>query len=94
MRTTEMTCHGTVTNDGIEDVCGKPAAGYAKPSGDETHPWPACAYHLNRWGSIPLADLMARAWDEGFKVGVRSGYRDSLPVRPENPYRPTEGDPS
>ena len=38
-------------------------------------------------------DLMARAWDEGLKVGVRSGYRDALPVRPENPYR-TEGDPS
>ena len=40
-----------------------------------------------------LPDLMARAWDEGLKVGVRSGYRDALPVRPENPYR-TEGDPS
>ena len=58
-------CHATVTRGGIEDACGKPAAGWAKPSGDETHPWPACAYHLNRWGGMPLTavlpDLLAEA---------------------------------
>ena len=47
---------------------------------------------LHRVIAAVLPDLMARAWDEGFKVGVRSGYRDALPVHPENPYRTTEGD--
>ena len=49
---------------------------------------------LHRVLAAVLPDLLAEAWGEGFKVGVRSGYRDALPVRPENPYRPTEGDPA
>lgn len=49
-------CHGLVTRDGIEDACHKPAVGYARPGDDETHPWPACAWHLNRWGGLPLSE--------------------------------------
>ena len=42
-----------------------------------------------------VPNLLADAWEEGFKAGDRygtdvaethAGYRDSLPVRPENPY--------
>ena len=83
-------CHATVTRGGIEDACGKPAAGWAKPSGDETHPWPACAYHLNRWGGMPLTavlpDLLADAWDEGQAACIEAHGRIK-PMRP-NPYRP------
>ena len=45
--------------DGIEAACHKPAVGYARPGDDETHPWPACAWHLNRWGGLPLSEWHA-----------------------------------
>lgn len=41
-------------------------------------------------------DKLAEAWDEGMAAGatygmevteVHAGYRDTLPVRPTNPYR-------
>lgn len=81
--------HLRLVDDGYLTYMGEPMA-----ASDEARSLPVTPI-LDRDG-LPavLPDLMARAWDEGFKVGVRSGYRDALPVRPENPYRPTEGDPS
>ena len=81
-------CHATVTRGGIEDACGKPAAGWAKPSGDETHPWPACAYHLNRWGGMPLTAVLPRevlrqkaaAWDEGYRLGKADAALNAVRV--------------
>ena len=44
----------------------------------------------------------ADAWDEGFRAGdgygtscteTHAGYRDSLPIRPANPYRGVRGRP-
>lgn len=68
---------------------------------DDAEDWTEYRREAERAAAAVLPDLLAEAWDEGFKVGDRygsavtethAGYRDSLPVRPENPYRPTEGD--
>ena len=81
----DLSCHAIVTHDFIEDACGKPAAGFAMPSGqDEVDPWPACAHHLNRWGAAPIRDALAAAWDEGY---VDSATDDVSGVITPNPYR-------
>ena len=83
----DLSCHAIVTRDFIEDACGKPAAGFAMPSGqDEVDPWPACAYHLNRWGAAPLWESLAAAWDDGHAACIEAHGRIK-PMRP-NPYRP------
>lgn len=89
----DLFCHATVTRNFIEDACSKPAAGFAMPSGpDEVDPWPACAYHLNRWGAAPLWEALAAVWDEGHRAGCANPYAHyrECDCRP-NPYR-TEGD--
>jgi hypothetical protein len=53
-------CHGIVTRGGEEDACGKPVVGVIADPVDGH--WPACTYHLHRWGRgrvVPLADLLA-----------------------------------
>ena len=92
---TDLFCHATVTRNFIEDACNKPAAGFAMPSGpDEVDPWPACAYHLNRWGAAPLWEALAGAWDEGYEEASDLCHDNEygMPRQPNpNPYR-TEGD--
>lgn len=100
----DLFCHATVTRNFIEDACNEPAAGFAMPSGpDEVDPWPACSYHLNRWGAAPLWEALAAAWDEGFQAGdcrcgawsrneCGCGLCGTGRIVTPNPYR-AEGDP-
>ena len=93
----DLSCHAIVTHDFIEDACGKPAAGFAMPSGqDEVDPWPACAYHINRWGAAPIRDALAAAWGEGYAAAVSDHLiecdgtdGDDTP----NPYRTAKENP-
>lgn len=92
----DLFCHATVTRNFIEDACNRPAAGFAMPSGpDEVDPWPACAYHLNRWGAAPLWEALAAAWDEGHWIGKADAAMNAVRVHQRhiatpNPYRHTQ----
>ena len=59
----QPSCEATVTRAGIVQPCCKPAAGLALVPDDDFGPWPACAWHLNRWGAVPLLDILNATQD-------------------------------
>lgn len=49
-------CYGIVTRNGEQEPCGKPAVAIVQDEGY----WPACAWHVNRYGpGVPLSDIVA-----------------------------------
>lgn len=87
-----VTCCSTVTRNGELDACGKPAVGFVTGrEWDEgwADGYPACSWHLNRYGGHLLKDVLLAAAAVGFDAGVSHGrnytYHDAN--QPPNPYR-------
>lgn len=73
-------CHGIVVRGGVQQPCEKPTVGIIDGRTHDEDYWPACAYHLHRYGAgrvVPLADLIAATlapvlaladeWDECYE---------------------------
>lgn len=56
------TCHGIVIRQGEMDACNKETVGFIDGrSSEEGCVWPACAYHLHRYGAgriVPLWSVL------------------------------------
>lgn len=78
-------CHEEVTQiGGVLNACGRVAVAVCDiPGSDQAEPatYPVCARHVRRQGRmIPLADLLAEAWDQSYLAEVEHKATS-------NPYR-------
>lgn len=78
-------CREEVTQTGhVLDACGRVAVAVCEiPGSDQAGPsmYPVCARHVWRKGRmIPLADLLAEVWDQGYLAEVEHKATS-------NPYR-------
>lgn len=60
-------CDGTITRGGEMYACEKPAVAIVRGTfeGEEFY-WPACAWHVNRYGpGVPLTEIVAALRQSG-----------------------------